>query len=219
MKTPVTSTELRNYLTYAWWKYVILVVLAIFGCSLIYAMTEPRTPEELKITLGIYAYGMNTNIDAYMENVRAEKMPEMEEISSFYMTPDTVNGAMIVTTRIAAREGDIYALPREHFTPCAEQGGFMALEEVLPELVKDLEDAGVSLSRGWCTLEETGEKHLLGIPCKDLPGLSSTLMCNTDDLYLSVFYKTGNDENVLIFFEQFVRDMLKAPVTAAIEEA
>jgi hypothetical protein len=100
----------------------------------------------------------------------------------------------------------------------------MPLEKVLPGLVTELERLGISLSRGNRALEiavkndekpekamAAGEKHQFGIPCADLPGMSAMFQCDTSDMYLCVFYETYNDENVLKFFERFVRDMLEKP--------
>ena len=199
MKTPLNKKILQNHLTYAWWKYALIVLLAVVGWSLIYSMTEYRAPEEKKIILGVYAYGSDSNINPYMENVRAELLPEMEDVSAVYITPDATYGIMILQTRIAARECDVYVLPREEFQSFAAQGAFMALDTMLPETVAALEEAGISLSRGWRTAEETSEKHLYGIPCAELPAMSDMLKCDTSDMYLCVFFETGNDANVLTF--------------------
>lgn len=211
MKTPVTKEKFQNHITYSLWKYALLVVAAVFGWNIIYSATAPQTPEEKKIILGVYSYGDEENINAYMEQVRVELLPEMEDMSAMYIMPDETYGEMILSTRFAARECDIYVLSKSTFQGYAAQGAFMALDEVLPDLVADLEAAGVSLSRGNRTNDETGEKHLYGIPCASLPGMQSMLLCDTSDMYLSVFFTTDNDDNVLIFFERFVRDMLVDP--------
>ena len=75
MKTPLNKKILQNHLTYAWWKYALIALLAVVGWSLIYSMTEYRAPEEKKIILGVYAYGSDANIAPYMESVRAELLP------------------------------------------------------------------------------------------------------------------------------------------------
>ena len=211
MKTPITKEKIQNHITYSLWKYVLLAVLAVFGWNLIYSATAPQTPEEKKVVMGIYAFGEEATINAYMEKVRVEQMSDMEEMVAQYIMPDEVYGEMILSTRVAARECDIYALPRQAFQSYADQVAFMPLDEVLPDLVADLEAAGISLSRGMRTNPDTGVKHLYGIPCANLPSIMPTLMCDTSDMYLSVFFTTDNDENVLKFFELFIRDMLLEP--------
>ncbi len=211
MKTPVTKEKLQNHIHYSLWKYVLLGLVAIFGWNLIYSVTAPQVPEEKKVIAGIFAYGEDVNINAYCEQVRLEYMPDMEDISAQFIMPDEMYGDMILSTRIAARECDIYILPRTQFQSYAAQGAFMPLDVVLPDLIADLEAEGVSLSRGYRTNEETGEKHQYGIPCADLPSIMPMLMCDTKDMYISVFFYTDNDENVLKFTDRFVRDMLVEP--------
>lgn len=215
MKTPLTMERLRHHFAYSWWKYVLVVVLSIFGWNIVYSVTAYRAPEEKKITLGVYSYGSDVNITPYMARVQAEHLPDMEEVTAMYILPDEAYGDMILSTRIAARECDIYVLPRTQFQNWAAQGAFMPLEEVLPQLADDLTEAGVSLSRGWRTSEATGGKHLYGIPCADLPGIQDMLRCNTSDMYVSIFYETGNDANVIKFTEQFIRDMMAEPAAPA----
>lgn len=208
MKTPLTKEKIQNHFHYSLWKYALLAVIAVFGWNLIYASTAPQTPEDKKVVLGIYAYGENQGIDAYMEQVRVDYMPDMLELTAQFIMPDQTYGDMILSTRIAARECDIYILPKAQFQSYAAQGAFMPLEDALPDLVADLEAAGVSLSRGMRTVEETGEKHQFGIPCASMTALQSTLLCDMSDMYLCVFFTTENDENVLKFTDYFVRDMM-----------
>ena len=211
MKTPITREKLQNHFTYSLWKYALLAVVTIFGWNIVYSMTAYQPPDEKKVVLGVYSYGSETNIDAYMEQVRLDLMPDMEDMSAMYIMPDETYGDMILTTRIAARECDMYVLPRSQFQSYAAQGAFMALEEALPDLIADLEAAGVSLSRGYRSCDETGEKHQYAIPCADLPGIQQMLQCDTSDMYFCVFFETGNDDNVLKFAEQFIRDMMVEP--------
>ena len=211
MKTPVTSKRIRDHFAYAWWKYLLLAVIAVFTVNIYYTMTRYQPPEEKKIVLGLYAYGSETALNEYMEQVRTTAMPDMELMEAQFIAMDEAYGEMILTTRISARECDLYALPRTQFQNYAADGGFMAIDQVLPELVALLEEQGVSLSRGWRELGDTGEKHLYGIPCAGLPGMKNMMYTDPSD---SLFFETGNDENAIAFFDRFVRDMLlETPAT------
>jgi len=216
MKTPLSKEKIQNHIAYSSWKYLLLIAVAILGWNIIYSVTEYQPPEEKKIILGVYSYGDDVNITPYMEQVRLDILPDMEDVSAQFIVPDEAYGDMILMTRIAARECDIYVLPRTQFQNFAAQGAFMPLEKVLPDLIADLEAAGLSLSRGFRTNDETGEKHQYGIPLADLPGMLPMLQCDTRDMYIAAFFDTGNDENVLKFFNQFVRDMMVEPEIAEI---
>lgn len=208
MKTPITKKAIQTHFTYSSWKYMLLIVVAIFGWNLIYSTTEPQTPEYKKVVMGMYTYAETEELSAYMEQIRQDYMPDMIELTPQSITPDEMYGDMILSTRFAARECDIYILPRAQFQSYAAQGGFMPLEVVLPDLIADLEAAGISLSRGYRSVEETGEKHQFGIPCASMTFLQSTVLADMSDMYLCVFFYTENDENVLKFTDYFVRDML-----------
>lgn len=69
MKLPITKRRVRNHLTYAWWQYVLLVCLAVFGWNLIYTTTRYRSPEHLKVEWygeGYVATEQQEQIDALL---------------------------------------------------------------------------------------------------------------------------------------------------------
>ena len=49
MRLPITRERIRNHFHYAWWQYVLLVCLAVFGWNLLYTTTRYRSPESLKV--------------------------------------------------------------------------------------------------------------------------------------------------------------------------
>lgn len=210
MKTPVTQKRLRNHLAYSWWKYALLIVIAVFGWNIIYTVTQYRAPENKKVTVNMYVYGNQDALNAYMAEVNAALMPEMEQMDTIFTALDEAYGDMILSTHMAASEGDIYLLDRKHFQQCAASGAFLPLEAEA-DLVAMLEEAGISLSQGWRTESETGARHLYGIPCAALPGMANYVYL-PDDCYIAVLISNQNDENVLRFLNIFVRDLLAADV-------
>ena len=217
MKTPVTKQRLRHHLAYGWWKYALLIAIAMFGWNLVYTVTRYRAPEDKKVVVNLYVLGDQVALDAYLADVNASRMPEMEEMNCIATTLDNTYADMILSTHIAASEGDIYLLDRDHFQQCATAGSFVPLEAET-DLVAALEEAGVSLSQGWRTEGETGERHLYGIPCANLPGMAAYVY-DPSDCYMAVLISNQNDENVLNFLNIFVRDMLTPPADALTEEA
>lgn len=206
MKTPITWKGIRNHLTYAWWKYALLVVLSVFGWNLVYTTTAYRPPNEKKVDMYVFGSGEQELLDVYMENVRQTKMSDMEQMSSVFLVLDDTYTPMQLMTYIAAGEGNLYMLPKDYFQNYAGQGAFMPLEEI-PGLVETLEAAGVSLDRGWRTNTETGEKHLYGIPMASFAGFSQ-YSYGYDEHYLSITITNGNDENSVKFLQIFLEDML-----------
>lgn len=211
MKTPVTRKKIQDHFTYSWWKYILLVVLSFMTWSIVYASTAYRPPEEKKVILGVYSAAPETNAVAYMEEVQRLYLPDMEQVEPMYILPDQMYGDMILMTRAAGKECDIYVLPTETFQTWAAEGACQPLDVVLPDLVSDLEAAGISLTRGRRTNDDTGEKHVYGIPCRNLPSANGVLSMDTKDMYIAVFHDTGNDENVLRFMDIFIHDLMNEP--------
>lgn len=207
MKTPLNATTLRSHLTYNWWKYVLVVILAWFGVDLLYTVTAYRTPPELKVDFYVYGYTNETAMDEYMESVRVNEMADMEEMNCLTIVTDQTYGPMQLMTYVAAGEGSLYLLPREQFLSMAAQQGLLPMEDD-EELMAIFNEAGISLQSGWRTVTETGETHLFGIPQDKLPGL--TQMAYAQDGYVVLNVTSRNEENARKFLRILCRDMITA---------
>lgn len=207
MKTPLTRQRLRNHLAYSWWKYALLLVIAIFGWDIIYNITRYRPPEEKKINLNVYVRSNEAALDAYLAEINATLMPEMEEMSATYNVLEEMYGDMVFSAHMAANDGDIYLLSRDYFQRYASSGVYRALEDET-ELLATLEEAGIPLTQGWRALSSTSERHLYAIPCANLPS-SAYFVADPADCYLAVLVNNGNDANVLRFLNIFVSDLLQ----------
>ena len=210
MKTPINKESIRQHFTYSMWKYILLVVIAIFGWNLIYSVTAYQPPKDKCIDMFIFGVGEETVMDAYMETVRTAEMTDMEEMDAVLMVVDETYTPMQLMAYIAAGEGHLYILPKDYFVGYGTQDLFVQLDTI-PGLIEKLDASGVSYDRGWCISEETGEKHLYGIPLADFPGLASCLY-GYQDSYLSISVTNGNDENSAKFLQIFLEDMLEPPV-------
>ena len=210
MKTPVNRRTLRQHMTYNWWKYILFLVIGVFGVDLLYTVTTPRIPDDRKVDFYISGYVDTEKLDVYTERIRSEEMPWLEKIQQVTLYTDDQYGPMQLMTYIAAGEGDIYLLPRENFLSLSSEGAFIPLEND-PELMEILKD--VDLQRGWRKNTETGENHLCGIPQSKVPGLGEYAYAT--DGYLCVLASGGNEENALKFLRILCRDMMerKEPVT------
>ena len=210
MDKPVTKATLKHHLTYSFWKYLLVLAAGILLTDLVYTVTAPQIPENKKIELYVYGYMNDEALSAYLERVRAEQLPEMEEVSAFQILPDETYGPMQLMTYMAAHQGDVFLLPRDNFLSLASEGSFVPLENDA-ELMAMFTDAGTDLQRGWRKDTETGENHLCGIPQDKLPGLTQYALA--DNGFLCMFISNGNEENVTRFFHIFCQDMLVAPET------
>ena len=213
MKTPVNRRTLKQHLTYNWWKYLLLLVIGVFGVDLLYTVTAPRIPADKKVDFYISGNVDTEKLEAYTERVRMEEMPNLETIQTVTLYMDDQYGPMQLMTYIAAGEGDVYLLGRENFLSLASEDAFVPLE-TNPELMETL--SGVDLQRGWRKNTETGENHLYGIPQDKIPGLIQYAYCENG--FLCVLNSNKNEENALKFLNILCRDMLNAENTEPSEE-
>ena len=208
MKTPINAETLRHHFTYSWWKYVLVLIAGIFLVNLIFTVTTPRIPEDKRVDFYIYGLSDSESLNAYMEKIRSEEMPDMEIMTSLTMFPNDAYGPMQLMTYMSAQEGDVFLLTRDEFLSYASSGAFLPLEED-EELMGIFNEAGIDLRRGWRTLADSDETHLYGIPADMLPGLNA--LCYADNGFLTVTVYNGNQENVMKFLRILCRDMLIAP--------
>ena len=213
MKTPVNRRTLKQHLTYNWWKYLLLLVIGVFGVDLLYTVTAPRIPADKKVDFYISGNVDTEKLEAYTERVRMEEMPNLETIQTVTLYMDDQYGPMQLMTYIAAGEGDVYLLGRENFLSLASEDAFVPLE-TNPELMETL--SGVDLQRGWRKNTETGENHLYGIPQDKIPGLIQYAYCENG--FLCVLNSSKNEENALKFLNILCRDMLNAENAEPSEE-
>ena len=213
MKTPVNRRTLKQHLTYNWWKYLLLLVIGVFGVDLLYTVTAPRSPADKKVDFYISGNVDTEKLEAYTEKVRTQEMPNLETIQTVTLYMDDQYGPMQLMTYIAAGEGDVYLLGRENFLSLASEDAFVPLE-TNPELMETL--SGVDLQRGWRKNTETGENHLYGIPQDKIPGLIRYAYCENG--FLCVLNSSKNEENALKFLNILCRDMLNAENTEPSEE-
>ena len=216
MKTPVTRASLKQHLTYNWWKYLLLAVAGFFLVDLLYTVTAYRAPADKVVEFYIYGYANQDELDRYMAKVNKERMPDMEVMNSHVVLDNETYGAMMLTTYMAAGEGDLYLVPRDQFLSLAAQGALLPLEDN-QELMDWFSGRGLSLQNGWRKITETGENHLCGIPQEKVPGLIQYAWAQ--DGYLCVVVTGGNEENTLKFLNYMVRDMAEAPEESPAPEA
>lgn len=210
MKTPVNARTLRQHLTYNWWKYLLIAVIAFGLVDLLYAVTAYRAPRDKTVGFYVYGYMNETDLNPYLEHIRETEMSDMEEINSVALTMDETYGPMQLMTYIAAGEGDIYLFSRDDFLNYSMNGSLLPLETDA-ELLALFDAAGINLQSGWRRESETGATHLYGIPLDKLPGLSKYVY--TQDGYLSVIITSGNQENAFKLLRILCRDSLAVAAT------
>lgn len=217
MKTPITKDRLRQHWNYSWWKYMLLVLLAVIGWNLVYTMTAYRPPAEKKVDFYISGTTGDQNLlDAYLENIRTTEMADMEQMTSVVLVDDDYYGSMQLSTYVAAGEGDVYLLDATTFQQFAASSGMLPLEGY-EDLLTAADAAGINVEKGWRTETDTGERHLYGIPASSLTGLREYGVFE-QDTYLCVLVNCGNNDNAVKLLSILLRDMQPAEEPATVTD-
>lgn len=223
LKTPLDKQTIKDHLHYSLWKYVLLIVIAVFVWDLIYAYTAYRPPQDKRIDIYVQsASAEQGKIEAFFETIRQKAVPDMELISTVLLMGSAqtdIYAAQQLTTYIMANEGDMYFLTGSDFKRFAGQGVFLDLEDLVRDGRLDVRD--MDLSSGYVAMQSYDEKtesmvpvsqqHLYGIPASSLFGLMTELGIDNRDLYLCVTIYNQNDENVLAFLNALIQTV-RAPM-------
>lgn len=210
IKMPITKEKIKNHFHYSWWMYALLAIIALFGWNLVYTSTRYRPPEDKKVQF--YADGFldsqqYDDINAYMQVIKAEILPDMEEVSCTVVGYDETYGNMQLMVWAAAGEGDVYLLSKERFDYISSDGAMMALQDRIDDGTLHVD--GIDLANGYARDTETGAKTLCGIPADTLTGLNQYGFASKD-MVLCVLAYGQNDENSLKFLD-YLLTHLRAP--------
>ena len=206
IKTPLSKNRVRTHLTYSSWKYVIILLAAIFGWNILYTMTAYRSPENLRVDVYIQSGTANADtVDTFFKGIWDKEIPDMETVESVLLTSSASSDPyanMQLSVYIMAREGDIYMLHSSDFKNYAAQGAFIDLTPYVSNGMLNIE--GIDTAAGYVATVDyegipTGEKQFFGIPAKLLTGLKTELNIYHEDLIIGVTSFSGNEENTVKF--------------------
>lgn len=214
ISTPVNKRTMKHHLDYHGWKYVLLVVLAVAGWSLIYTMTRPIAPADKRIDIYIQSEtAMEENIRAFVDPLWQEVVPEMEEVNTAtLLVSDEYNASMQMMVHIGAVDGDIYLMDEEYFKRFARQGAFVPLEGLIESGKLNVD--GIDLEKGYQDnvleydendVPKVIENHLYGIPLESLYGFMTEMQVDNRKLYACIAVNNGNEENVIRFFDAMIQ--------------
>lgn len=212
--TPLTRDNLRNHLAYNGWMYLLVLVIAIFGWSLIYTTTAYRSPQDKRIEVYVQSNTASSeSITAFLKPIWESAAPEMEVVQGVsLLTTDDYTTNMQITTYVFAGEGDIYFLTDQYFKSLASNGALLPLDELVENGALDL--TGVDVKKGYVTVvDEYDEKdqplrtsqHLYGVPLDTYYGFMNGMQLDNRGMYAAILVSNQNDENVIPFFNALLQ--------------
>lgn len=206
-ETKITMQRIRNHFAYGWWKYVLLVLLAVFGWNLIYTSTAYRAPKDKRLDVYFVTYAVPSETTDWLSSQILSMYPNVEDsncLSIVYTPEDNYYGAVQVSTYIGAREGDAFVLSKERFDAFKTSGVFMPLDDLIAQ--GSLSVQNIDISSGYTTLEDTGERVLAGIPASTLYGFMEHGVDNRD-LYICIMSYSQNQGTAIKFVDWLVETM------------
>lgn len=203
---PITKRRIQNHFHYSFWKYILLVVLAVFGWNLIFTTTRYRPPESAKVEF--FAEGAmaeNPTLDALVARIHRDVMPEMEEVTATTVTFDDAYGDMQLTVWVSAGQGDVYLIAKSRFLNIAANDGSLDLGPYIASGALDL--SGIDLAAA--TLQHADGAKVMGVPADSLTALANYGLPN-EGMVLCVLANSGNDAYAVKFLNALVADLRAA---------
>ena len=78
----ITKKILKNHWTYNWWKYLLAIVISVFGVDLLFSVTAYRPPENRKVELYLCSgYADADAVHADFWPALKARCPEQEELT------------------------------------------------------------------------------------------------------------------------------------------
>ena len=205
LNLPITSQKIRNHFQYSFWKYLLLIVIALFGWNLLYTTTRYQSPENLKVEF--YAEGNMTYSEALQtlaDQIHAEVLPDMEEVTATITTFDETYGDMQLMVWVSAGQGDVYLLSKDRFQNMAENEAALDLQPYVDSGA--LQTEGIDLTGGYVRDAESGVTKLFGIPADSLTGLNDYGLVTKDAVFW-ILAQNRNDDSSVAFLNYLLTHM------------
>ena len=211
VKGRLDKEKIRNHLAYDFWKYLLLVAGIWFGVDLLFTSTAYRSPQDKRVDIEIMSATVTDDLMAsFFQPLWQEAVPEMELVEGSILTPmsdEDMYSDMVLLTRLAAADGDIYMLPMSKFKSLATQGWFLVLDELVEDGTINAEGLSLDSCRLTVVNEETqtAQTHLYGIPTDTLYGFMDGLQYDNRGNVMAIVVNNGNDDAVIRFFNALLQ--------------
>lgn len=214
--TRITAQRIKNHWVYCKWKYLLMVVLTVFGVNLIFTMTAYRAPEERKIEVYLCNGYADTSLmmDELMPKLQAIS-PDQEEllVTNINLLSEDMYATMQFSTYIGAHQGDVLLLPRSEVMRYVQEEPFEMFVDLTPYIESGAINVdGLDMSFVTMKSEALGKTGVVGIPTDHLYGLCQYGMDPAGGVLVVTSY-SGNEENAVsmvnILMEYFAAEKPK----------
>lgn len=199
--TRLNWLNIREHLRKFIWIYIAVIAVTLVAGNLLWISTTPRVPEDERIL--IYMAGEWSYPEA-LDDVAADVLqklqadhPEIREVafeSLLFADPERdYTGVMVLMTRLAVGEGDIFLANPNAMNALVNSGACLPLDEYWD--AGWLNDSGLEAYYATVTDSETGESHTLlaGLKADGLKALSERKAFDIKDACLVI---AANGDNI-----------------------
>lgn len=118
MDNKYTKERIHNHLSYDWFKYIIVLLAAVAGWILLFALTAPGVPESEIINIYIFSPQASQEELDKLEDYLQYRYDEeygtegrIQQVNVVWNSSSTVDSAQKMVNLLAGRNGDILIMP------------------------------------------------------------------------------------------------------------
>jgi hypothetical protein len=224
--TKITTQRFKDHFYYSKWLYVVFILVGIVTFSMVFTITQPKIPGEYKIDISVFAASLDDNAAGGWEQDLLALLPEDQQEVNIYAlgfgasSEETLGGYSpyeIIAARMAAREDDMYIMPKETYLNLASQGAFYEMDDVIanyeyPEEM-DLEEYKVQYSE-----DENADApaHYYGLPVDNALGLVD-IGVDPREHVIAILIYTENYDNAMTAVD-FIMNKTESEVLNSVQE-
>lgn len=226
--TSVKKDQLRDFIAYHKWTYLVLAVVVWMLADVLYSATEYRTPEERQVYFQIVS--PTVQLDYRLAELEQEALaagqefdPTLEEVDFQRIAFDPDNdldgyGGQQYMVMLGVGAGDIYMLEEQLMHVLVNEGYVMPLEGYIEQGILDPGDVDLES----VTFAESPEledydptaKHIYAIPMVNMNAmLQPDIAVDNRDMYMVLTYFSTNPETS-VYVMDYVLDALTMELPA-----
>lgn len=212
--TKLSWFNLKEHIRKFFWVYIVAVAVTLAAGSLVWISTTPRVPEDQRVLIYLADEWSNSQpLDGVaaqvLERVQAEddSLREVAFESLLFADPERdYTGVMVLMTRLAVGEGDIFLANQNAMDALVNSGACLPLDDYYRGgWLKDLEPCYADVSD-----DETGETVtiLAGMKLDSVDSLMKLEAFNNAGAYL-VIAKNGQNVDSSVLAAEYLIEILK----------
>lgn len=224
--TKVSKGDIKNFLSYSKWIYIILAVVLWMLSDILYSATEYQSPDERQVCFQLVASYAETEITLPTVAEKAlaagqEYDETLEEVVFYHIAydPDDTSdayGSQKYLLMLAVGEGDVYMVERSLMEQLVDEGYCLPLEGYIATGLLDPGDVDLES----VTYHESAEienydpnaTHVYGVPMKNMNAmLGEDINFDNRERYMVLMAFSANPDTSVVVMNDVIAQ-LTAPL-------